>query len=506
MRNRVLAGALFALTLLAAPARATWSIVVVNVETGEVGIASATCLSGFDLQRWLPVVVPEQGVAAAQSFVDQTGANRMLIHDGITNQLPPEQILAMLAAQDPGHQGRQYGIVTLIDDPLTFTGTSVGQARHGVSGQIGPWKYAVQGNVLTAPIVVDAAASALITTQGDMGQKLMAAMFAARSWGGDGRCSCSNLMPTSCGAPPPGFTKSAHVAFVIVARFGDAPGTCNGSVGCANGDYYLELQKITGTASPDPVLILRNDYAAWRLSQSGRPDHLLSSVTPDAESLPADGLAKATVTVQLRDVDGVPLPFSGATVTVEPTYAGAPVATIGAVTPLGGGAYEFELVATTTPGEGSWKVLVNDGFGARRLYPDLELRVDPPSSLHAGYDEVAASEGCDVPFVLDAGAGAAGRPYLLLGSATGTQPGQTFHGLALPLNADPFFAFTLAGAGGSSLPGSAGALDALGRASARYLASPADLAPIVGRTLSWCAVVGGPAPQLTGVADFAVVP
>ena len=52
---------------------ATWSVVVVNAETGEVVIASATCVSqaafaGFrarDLMNIQAIVVPGKGAAAA---------------------------------------------------------------------------------------------------------------------------------------------------------------------------------------------------------------------------------------------------------------------------------------------------------------------------------------------------------------------------------------------------------------------------------------------------------
>src|SRR5690606_11767532 len=117
----------------------------------------------------------------------------------------PQAILAGLAQIDPNHQGRQYGIVTLEHDPLTFTGTGAGFARHGVTGEIGSLRYAVQGNLLTGNVVVEAAEHALRTTPGDLGERVMAAMTAAARMGGDGRCSCSPIQPTSCGAPPASF-------------------------------------------------------------------------------------------------------------------------------------------------------------------------------------------------------------------------------------------------------------------------------------------------------------
>ncbi|MEC7724043.1 MAG: hypothetical protein VYD05_00920, partial [Planctomycetota bacterium] len=66
---RALLAFLASLFLLASNALATWSIVVVNVVTGEVAVGIATCLTGFDLRPNTVVVVPGRGVAAAQSFV-----------------------------------------------------------------------------------------------------------------------------------------------------------------------------------------------------------------------------------------------------------------------------------------------------------------------------------------------------------------------------------------------------------------------------------------------------
>ena len=112
---------LVGLLALVLPVHSTWSIVVVDVETGEVGIASATCLVNFDLRRNLAVVVPGLGAAAAQSIVDQTGANRLLIWNGIHDGHDPIDILAALAASDPQHNGRQYGIATELEQKLIRT-------------------------------------------------------------------------------------------------------------------------------------------------------------------------------------------------------------------------------------------------------------------------------------------------------------------------------------------------------------------------------------------------
>jgi len=220
--GRRLALALAAGALSVAPAAATWSIVVLDRDTGEVAVASATCLA-FPLDRWVPVVVVGRGGAAAQSVLDVSSQNRIFIRDAFLAGLAPARILDELGQGDPFFQQRQYGIVSVDGPPVTFTGTQASDAKHGVAGEVGALAYAIQGNVLAGDAVVTAAEQALLTTPGDLSQKVMAAMEAARAMGGDGRCSCGTP-PDGCGAPPPNFTHSAWTAFVVLARPGDADG------------------------------------------------------------------------------------------------------------------------------------------------------------------------------------------------------------------------------------------------------------------------------------------
>lgn len=376
----LLALPLVALSLLSPAASATWSIVVVDTQTREVCVASATCVPNLDLKRYVPMMLVGVGGAAAQSQGDTTGNNRVFIRGRMELGFTPRWILQNLPSIDPQHQTRQYGIVTLEDHAMTWSGSGAGAAKHGINGnfvnQDGKLvRYAIQGNLLTGEIVVEAARHALVHTKGDLSKKVMAAMEAARAMGGDGRCSCSPGNPTGCGAPPDDFEKSAHVAFITLARLGDVDGSCSAVAGCANGQYFLDEQRITPAGGPDPVIALRGAYADWRDALVGRPDHLLSSAAPDAASLPADGLSQTTVTVQLIDIEGDPLMHGGAALNVEWTGAGPPVATPGPVADHGGGQYSFALTATTEAGEGTWNVVVDDGLGPVQLWPEVRLEV-----------------------------------------------------------------------------------------------------------------------------------
>lgn len=261
-----------ALAGLAAPAGATWSIVLIDTRTGEIAVGSATCLTGFDLRAGTPVLIPGVGAATAQSFVDQGGFNRVFIRDRMLEGVDPEDIVTLLAGFDNGHQTRQYGMADVLGGVATFTGTGAGAWAGGVTGRVGDVVYAVQGNVLTGDPVVTEAEQVVITSLSnglDLAETMMLAMEESRRYGGDGRCSCSNNDPDGCGSPPDGWDyqtgKSAHIAYMLIARAGDGFGCSSvyrvGPVtqGLATGDFnedgLLDIAAATRSASAVGVLL-----------------------------------------------------------------------------------------------------------------------------------------------------------------------------------------------------------------------------------------------------------
>jgi hypothetical protein len=492
---------------LVLPARATWSIVVVNHRTGEVAVAGATCIPQLNLMQAIPVAVVGKGGGVIQASGDPAGL--LIIHAGLLAGEDPALILqdVLDAAQSPGQH--QIGIVSFDGAPVTFTGRSAQAAKGGVVGEVGDLSYAIQGNVLTSSQVWLSAEQALLSTPGDLGQKVLAAMEAARSWGGDGRCSCSITSATSCGAPPPGFTKSAHCGFVIVARMGDVDSPCTQSQNCATGSYYMKLNVAGANAQardPDPVLQLQAKYDTWRAAHLGRPDGVRSTVDA-VQSLPADGVTRRKVTVRLVDLEGVPLASGGATVAVA-TLDGLPsLASVGPVVDNGDGSYSFELVAGTQPGLDTFVITADDGIGKATLYPYLAVRLDQPAPLHAGFDTVSASRGATVPFVVDVPSKPKGV-YWILGSLSGTSASLGPGPFSVPLVPDSFLwtTFRLAGTPGL-LPGTHGFLDASGRAEGAFVAGPGQLLSLAGMRIDWAASVLGKGPPLgTNAVGFDVVP
>jgi len=481
-----------ALSLLCGPVWATWSIVAVDPRTGEVGVASATCLANFNLKRGTPVVWVGAGAGAAQSLVDNTGGNRRIIRDGLRDGQTPQEILDELvfgAGTQPGQ--RQYGVASFAGPAVTYTGGAAGLAATGVAGTVDGIHYAIQGNVLTDDAVVFAAEAAFVASKSDLGERLLEAMEAARVLGGDGRCSCAPNDPTGCGAPPESFEFSAYVAYLIVARIGDENDEVCDFTGCARGDYYLDINVVGNQNNIDPVFRLRNGHNQWSDSLVGRPDHILSRVLPSAESLPADGTTAMEVTVELVDRDGVPLASGGATIEVAPASNGSEgpgLVEIGPVMDLGDGSYRFELVAGESEGLARLAIVADDGEVRARLYPDLEVRLDPQAPLHAGFDAVSSAAGVHVPLTVNEPASPGGY-YLLLASASGTVPGQDLGFAQLLLNPDDLFFRSAANANNARFVDTFGFLDGAGRAEAAFDAPPGLLNNLVGTRFDWAALV-----------------
>ncbi len=227
---------------LAAPvAEATWSIVIVNTRTGEVGIAVVSCTPQFDLHVFVPVIVVGRGSAVWQAAGDATFKGRPAAWSTLMAGGSAQDAIDLWLANDPYFNGKQAAVAALVGDAVPITTVNTGAWSGHVSGVVGDYIYAVQGNVLTGQAVVDATAAALVSTDGDMGQRLIAAMEAGTTFGGDGRCSCSPAAPTSCGAPPPDVGVAAKAGCISVARMGDIGGSCDGTVGWGNGDYWLDL-------------------------------------------------------------------------------------------------------------------------------------------------------------------------------------------------------------------------------------------------------------------------
>lgn len=369
-------------SLACVPAEATYSIVMIDTETGEIGVFAATCEFGYDLAALVPVIRVGRGAACAQSGGDWSGARRKVIWDELAQGTDPTEILAILSKVDPGHETHQYGIVDVQGRATAFTGTLCGYGHHR-SGQVGTIHYAVSGNGLPGDIVIDAAEAALIAAPGGLADKLLAGMEAAAAMGGDGRCSCSPFFVTMCGAPPePPFQKSAHIGFMIVSRPGDQERACPPTEWCDPPEYYLMLNITDGRKRlPDPVAELRESFERFRGSMVGVPDGVESRVTLAPEALIAGSGATSTLTVEVRDWRGLPVTdFRDVLVTHDPG-AGQPVTQIGPIVEKSPGLVRVELLAGAAGGSDRFLIEVEAADGRR-----VRVARSPTLKVTAGDD------------------------------------------------------------------------------------------------------------------------
>ena len=492
----------FVLLATLAPARqATWSIVVVDRRTGEVCIASATCIPRMDLSAATPVLIVGVGGGVTQSVLDD-GSNKVRIHEELLAGTSPQDILVRIRAEDPGVATRQFGIVDFTHDPLSFTGRQAGPAKKSVAGEVDGLVYAVQGNVLTDELVIDECVRVLRESTGDTATRVLAAMVRARELGGDGRCSCGDSGSLGdCGVPEPDeFEKSAHCGFLILARMGDADGDCRVGESCVNGSYWLRLN-VRGAdalhAAPDPVDQLVERFAGWRAERVGRPDGLLSRAEL-ADSLPADGRSERIVRVRLVDPDGQPLVLGGATVRVTGVNGAGLHATPGAVTDHGDGSYSFPVRAGSTTGVDRLEVRVEDGLVSAVLYPYPELRSDAPARLHVGLDRLSAQDPREVPLTVDEPTRGRAKYWVLTELRHGKLRGPGFRPellRGLVPSVTPFF------------PAPPASLDADGRGAASFRPLAPALQALIGWRLVFRArIVGGGAPLDSAEVELPIVP
>ena len=179
----VLGLALAMVGVVAASAEATWSVVAVDEETGEVGVAVASCV-GFEVTV-VPVLVPGVGAGASQANISKPSGQRMV--DALAGGASAQETIDTVVDADDGMEERQFGVVVLGDGGAGWTGgdtIDVAIDRRSDDGTV-----AAQGNILVSQEVVDATIAAFGAADGQLADRLLAGLVAGADAGGDARCS-----------------------------------------------------------------------------------------------------------------------------------------------------------------------------------------------------------------------------------------------------------------------------------------------------------------------------
>lgn len=198
--------AILCLVLLAAPLSAqmrpvsTYSIVARDPATGQMGVAVQS--HWFAVGQIVPWAEAGVGAIATQSFVDPN-YGRLGLELLRAGKSAPDTLRALLQA-DAACEVRQVGVVDAKGNVASFTGSRDIAAAGGIAAKMEgtPAKincgsaggtlfvgkdFAVQANLMANDKVWPAMAKAFETREGDLAERMLAALDAAQRAGGDAR-------------------------------------------------------------------------------------------------------------------------------------------------------------------------------------------------------------------------------------------------------------------------------------------------------------------------------
>lgn len=161
-------------------AHATWSILAVDRETGQIGSAGASCTwCVYGITRIEPGVGGV--VVQANSNGDARERGIELLRDGAT----PAAVLEELRDPRFDPENQQYAILTLDGEPAVYSGQEISTW----AGELVADDVCVQGNILVDRSVLDRAMAAFDAARHlPLADRLMAALVAGAEAGGDSRC------------------------------------------------------------------------------------------------------------------------------------------------------------------------------------------------------------------------------------------------------------------------------------------------------------------------------
>lgn len=159
----------------------TFSIVARSADGSTWGVAVASKF--LAVGNAVPAAVAGVGAIATQASANVAYKGLALSHldDGATAPVALQQLLE----EDEGRDHRQVGIVDVDGNAASHTGQSCLAWAGSVTGD----GYAIQGNILTGPEVVDAMEQAWQASaeEPDLARRLLAALTAGDAAGGDAR-------------------------------------------------------------------------------------------------------------------------------------------------------------------------------------------------------------------------------------------------------------------------------------------------------------------------------
>jgi uncharacterized Ntn-hydrolase superfamily protein len=170
----------------------TFSIIAFDPATNELGIGVQS--RAFGAGAAVPYAKPGVGAVATQASANRSYGPKAiaLLEQGLS----PEEVVKRITDEDQGRDTRQVAVIDVKGRSAVYTGRNV-IARNsdpkdlvhlgGYAGHITGANFSVQGNTLASVDVVKAMAAAYENGKGSMAERLMDALDAGQSKGGDTR-------------------------------------------------------------------------------------------------------------------------------------------------------------------------------------------------------------------------------------------------------------------------------------------------------------------------------
>ena len=157
----------------------TFSIIARDVKTGEIGVAVQSKFVAVG--SVVPYAEAGVGAVATQAWgnVKYGPSGLKLLSQG----KKAADVIELLINSDPQHGHRQVAVIGLEGNASSYTG----KRCLGWAGSKLGENFSVQGNLLAGPEVVEAMAASFKKTSGVLSERLIDALRAGQSAGGDKR-------------------------------------------------------------------------------------------------------------------------------------------------------------------------------------------------------------------------------------------------------------------------------------------------------------------------------
>lgn len=237
VKNLLILFLLFHSSIITTNGQDTFSIVAVDPDTGEVGSAGASCVdgaAGIGGVQIISQLVPNRGGINGQAWICvNPHVNLELGITEMMNGASPDEIIAYLiendgcSSQNFNPQKRQYGIVDFDEEGNARSAAFTGDESDDYKGHIIGPNYAIQGNILLGPEILEQMEAGFVNTSGSLADKLMAAMQGANVPGADSRCLSRGTSSTSgflmVAQPDDEFLQPSLFLNILEMPFGEEP-------------------------------------------------------------------------------------------------------------------------------------------------------------------------------------------------------------------------------------------------------------------------------------------